>query len=98
LRGLETTDEGDTDESNASVLIITFSKKELTMLEGVVQSFDEEKGTGFILGDDGRRYFLHHERIKPEDFLKIMSKGQRVNFGFGKGPKGFYATNVKVAG
>ena len=43
--------------------IIFFSKKEVTMANGVVKWFDEKKGYGFIEQEGGPDVFVHHSGI-----------------------------------
>lgn len=46
---------------------------------GTVKWWKEEKGYGFIQGDDGKSYFIHYKNIK-EKGIKNLYRGQRVNF------------------
>lgn len=46
---------------------------------GTVKWWKEEKGYGFIQGDDNESYFIHYKNIK-EKGIKNLYRGQRVNF------------------
>lgn len=46
---------------------------------GTVKWWEEEKGYGFIQGDDNESYFIHYKNIK-EKGIKNLYRGQRVNF------------------
>ena len=60
---------------------------------GKVKFFDEEKGFGFIAGDDGEEVFLHASAV-PED-AKI-TPGTRVEYGVIDGRRGKSALSVRV--
>ncbi|MCS5422916.1 cold-shock protein, partial [Psychrilyobacter sp. S5] len=44
------------------------------MLKGTVKWFNEEKGFGFIQGEDGNDYFAHFSQINKEGF-KTLKEG-----------------------
>lgn len=61
-----------------------------TDLTGAVRSWSEEKGYGFIGGDDGTTYFVHFSGIEIEGY-KTLKNVARVVFdvdpdGFGDAP------------
>jgi CspA family cold shock protein len=57
---------------------MTDSKPEVQT--GVVSSFDDGKGIGFIICDDnGKHVFCHHSEIKVEGYRTLVP-GQRVSF------------------
>lgn len=60
---------------------------------GVVKSFREAKGFGFIREDSGEELFVHFSSILGEGF-KILREGERVEFDIVTGPKGKQAANV----
>jgi CspA family cold shock protein len=64
------------------------------MPTGKVKFFDDEKGFGFIAGDDGAEVFLHASAL-PAGTDTIKS-GSRVEFGIADGRKGAQALSVRV--
>jgi CspA family cold shock protein len=64
-------------------------------MEGRVKWFNERKGYGFIQKDDGGDLFVHFSGIAGNGF-RTLEEGQRVSFEEEVGPKGPYATNVRV--
>ena len=65
------------------------------MNTGTVKWFNERKGYGFIVPDDGSEdVFIHHSNIAAEGF-RSLEEGQKVEYDTGKGRKGPEATNVK---
>lgn len=66
------------------------------MATGVVKWFNESKGFGFIVPDDGSAdVFVHHTAIQAKGFRKL-EEGQAVNYIAEKGPKGMQATKVSA--
>jgi CspA family cold shock protein len=65
------------------------------MLTGVVKWFNDEKGFGFITGDDGSEVFVHYSAIKEEGKRKDLSEGQQVTYDTLDTPKGLQAVNVQ---
>jgi cold shock protein len=62
---------------------------------GTVKWFNDSKGYGFIVSDDGSEdVFVHHSNILSEGF-KSLKEGQKVEYETGQGRKGPEATNVK---
>lgn len=63
--------------------------------EGVVKWFDERKGFGFIVREDGGAdVFVHYSQIVGQGF-RTLRDGQRVSFELGAGPKGPQALAVE---
>jgi len=63
------------------------------MNQGTVKWFNDSKGFGFISGEDGIDYFVHHTSIQGDGF-KSLAEGAKVSFDIEKGPKGPKAINV----
>jgi CspA family cold shock protein len=61
--------------------------------EGIVKSFNDAKGYGFIKRERGPDIFVHHTSIIAEGF-RTLSEGDRVSFDVVEGPKGPQAINV----
>lgn len=62
---------------------------------GTVKWFDNEKGFGFITGEDGSDIFVHFSDIVGEGF-QSLEEGQSVVYTIGENDKGMKATNVVV--
>ena len=58
--------------------------------------FNDAKGFGFILPDEGGEdVFAHFSAIKSDGF-KSLKENQRVTFEISDGPKGKQALNIEV--
>ena len=68
------------------------------MSTGQVKWFNNAKGFGFILPDDGGDdLFAHYSSITMEGY-KTLKAGQTVTFDVIKGPKGLHAANIVATG
>lgn len=56
--------------------------------------FNEKKGYGFLLSDDGKESFVHYENIKEPGF-KVLFRGQRLMYEERDTERGLLAINVK---
>lgn len=63
-------------------------------MNGKVKMYNEQKGYGFILGDDGYDYFIHISSIKNAE---PIYRGAGVSFTPSVNSKGRVAVNVLVA-
>ena len=64
---------------------------------GIVKSFDSEKGSGFIVPDNGPDVELHSSALKTAGLTRVEA-GQRVAFKVTQGPRGPQAEDVRLAG
>ncbi len=65
------------------------------MGKGKVKWFNERKGFGFIVPDDGSEdLFIHHSNIAVEGF-RSLHDGQAVEYEVAQGKKGPEAVNVR---
>ncbi|HSC67542.1 MAG TPA: cold shock domain-containing protein CspD [Cellvibrio sp.] len=64
------------------------------MPTGTVKWFNNAKGYGFILADEGGEdLFAHYSAITMEGY-KTLKAGQQVTFEITKGDKGLHAVNI----
>ncbi len=64
------------------------------MAVGVVSSFNDEEGYGFIETDDGEKIFVHHSNIVMEGF-RTLAPGTKVSYETNIGKRGQEAINVR---
>lgn len=64
------------------------------MPQGTVKWFNNKRGWGFIVMEDGEDIFVHYSAIKGEGF-KTLDEGQLVQFEIEEGDKGPAAANVE---
>lgn len=67
------------------------------MARGRVKWFSDEKGYGFIEGEDGQDLFVHYSEIVGEGF-RTLEEGSEVEFEVVEGKKGRQASRVEVVG
>lgn len=65
----------------------------MTKIKGTITQFGT-KGYGFIIGDDGQKYFVHKKNIYHND---VLEEDTRVVFEARDSEKGQVAMNVKLA-
>ena len=71
-----------------------FEPKENIVAKGTVKWFNDQKGYGFIVPDDGTEdLFVHHSNISGTGF-KTLAEGQSVEYVSAEGRKGPEAQNV----
>jgi CspA family cold shock protein len=58
-----------------------------------VKWFNENKGYGFILGDNGKDIFVHYSEIR-EDGYRTLAEGETVEYELMDSPKGPQAKGV----
>ena len=64
------------------------------MRSGKVKWFNEKKGYGFIVQDNGEEdVFVHFSAIQGDGF-KTLNEGQSVSYTVANGKKGLQAENV----
>jgi CspA family cold shock protein len=72
-----------------------FERRGVTMANGTVKWFNDQKGFGFIQQEGGPDVFVHHTAINGSGF-KSLKEGDRVTFDIEKGKKGPAAANVNI--
>ncbi|MFJ4296070.1 cold-shock protein [Curtobacterium sp. SP.BCp] len=63
------------------------------MPTGKVKFYDDQKGFGFITGDDGDQVFLHASSLP--DGVTTVKAGSRLEYGVVQGKKGSQALSVR---
>lgn len=64
-------------------------------MKGKITSFSQEKGFGFILGEDGQNYFFHTSDVIYLH-TSVVSKNKMVAFTPNKGHKGLFAKGITI--
>lgn len=64
-------------------------------MEGKIKWYSFDKGYGFIEGEDGNDYFVHHTQV-PENVR--LDEGESVTFDTAETERGKQARNVRPAG
>ena len=62
-------------------------------MEGTVKWFNDQKGYGFINGEDGTDYFVHHTSIEQGTYI---GENDRVSFETMETDRGMQAQNVTM--
>jgi CspA family cold shock protein len=62
---------------------------------GTVKWFNNAKGYGFIVRDEGEDVFVHYNAIRGGGY-RSLNEGQRVEFTVARGEKGLQAQDVIV--
>jgi CspA family cold shock protein len=66
------------------------------MAKGEVKWFNNAKGWGFIMPEEGGEdIFVHFSSIQGNGY-KTLVPGQQVNFDLEKGERGYHASNVSA--
>ncbi len=63
------------------------------MNKGTVKWFNQEKGFGFITGEDGKDIFAHFSQIQKDGF-KTLNENEEVTYEVTQGQKGPQASNI----
>lgn len=63
------------------------------MAQGTVKWFNDSKGFGFILNEQGEDVFVHFSSIQGDGY-RTLREGQMVEYEVEKGPKGLHASRV----
>jgi len=61
----------------------------------IVKLFNDAKGYGFLVSDDGQEVFVHYSSITGDGF-RSLTAGQTVDYDGQEGPKGWFALRVTV--
>lgn len=66
------------------------------MYTGMVKWFNNAKGYGFILSEEGGGDIFAHYSAIDMDGYKTLKAGQTVSFKTEQGPKGLHATDIQA--
>ena len=66
---------------------------DIEMPQGKVKWFNNAKGYGFIVQDEGPEVFVHYSAIQGDGY-KALAEGEEVTFEISDSDKGPQATNV----
>lgn len=64
-------------------------------MKGTVKWFNEEKGFGFITGEDEKDVFVHFSQINKNGF-KTLKENEEVEYSVTKSVRGMQAENIIV--
>jgi cold shock protein len=62
-------------------------------MKAVTKWFNDEKGFGFVVLEDGQEAFVHHSTIQSDGY-RSLAEGEEVDVEVEQGPKGLKATSV----
>ncbi len=65
------------------------------METGVVKWFDNDRGYGFISGQNDTDVFVHFSQVKEKTHNKDLHEGEEVTYDTIKNEKGLQAINVQ---
>ncbi|KZN39848.1 cold shock domain-containing protein [Pseudoalteromonas luteoviolacea] len=63
-------------------------------MKGKVVKYKQDKGYGFICGDDGHDYFFHKSEV-PNGYRSTLKQGQNVEFKSSSNDRGLLALRIK---
>ncbi|WP_049722128.1 cold shock domain-containing protein CspD [Gilvimarinus polysaccharolyticus] len=66
------------------------------MPTGTVKWFNNAKGYGFILADEGSEDLFAHYSAITMDGYKTLKAGQTVSFNISRGDKGLHAIDISL--
>lgn len=66
----------------------------MSITNGTVKWFNDDKGFGFLEQESGPDVFAHFSAISGDGF-KSLAEGQKVEFTVTQGPKGPQAENIR---
>lgn len=70
---------------------------EVGLYRGSIKWYSKEKAYGFIqLPGGGLDIFVHANQLRRSGIENGLNEGDKVTFNIEKGPKGSFATNIKV--
>lgn len=59
-------------------------------MKGIISTYSQNRGYGFVEGEDGVNYFIHHSSYRGG----YLSRGMHIRFETGVNSKGPYVTKV----
>jgi cold shock CspA family protein len=65
-------------------------------MTGKIERIVEEKGLGFIAGEDGEDYIFHRSALPPSERFDQLLQGVSVTFDAVHEPKGLRAEAVRI--
>jgi len=67
------------------------------MTTGSIKRLVQDRGFGFIAGDDGQEYFFHRGGLDSSLEFDRLTGGERVSFDIERSEKGLRARGVRAA-